>query len=65
MNQAQTQIAKTFGAIAFASGMKCVPALDANISTLLTGRQVGDKRTMKELKAWISGWTQANIAAQH
>jgi len=61
--QANTQAAKTFGAIAFAAGIKCAPCLDRNMMEMLKGRQLGDKRTAQELKAWLSGWHQANLAA--
>jgi hypothetical protein len=60
---ANIQAAKTFGAIAFASGIKCAPCLDKNMMDMLKGRMVGDKRSVKELKAWISGWTQASLSA--
>lgn len=60
--KANTQQAKIFGALAFARGINA-PALDENMTEMLAGRQVGDKRTAKEMQAWISGWTQANLAA--
>jgi hypothetical protein len=58
------QAAKTFGAIAFAKGMQAVPAFDADLLAMLAGREVGDTRTIPEMKAWVSGWHQANAAAQ-
>jgi hypothetical protein len=57
-----TNTAKTFGAIAFANGIKCAPCLDSNMMALLVGREIGDKRTSKEMKAWIAGWTEANLS---
>lgn len=63
MTIANKQAAKTFGAIAFANGIKCAPALDSGIQGMIAGCQVGDIRTIPEIKAWIAGWTQANIAA--
>ena len=60
---ANTQAANTFGAIAFASGIKCAPCLDGNMMDMLKGRMIGDKRSAKEMKAWISGWTQASLSA--
>lgn len=57
-----TNTAKTFGAIAFANGIKCAPCLDSNMMELLVGREIGDKRTSKEMKAWIAGWTEANLS---
>lgn len=63
MNKPNTQAAKTLGSIAFARGVKCAPALDAEMMKMLSGRQVGDRRTAPELKAWAAGWTQANLAA--
>jgi hypothetical protein len=55
--------AKAFGSIAFAQGMPAAPALDANMTEMMKGRQIGDKRTIPELKAWHRGWTEANLAA--
>ena len=60
---ANTQAAKAFGAIAFASAIKCAPCLDTNMMDMLKGRTVGDKRSAQEMKAWISGWTQASLSA--
>lgn len=60
---ANIQAAKTFGAIAFASGIKCAPCLDGNMMDMLKGRMVGDNRSTKEMKAWVSGWIQASLAA--
>lgn len=60
---ANTQAAKTFGAIAFASGIRCAPCLDGNMMDMLKGRTIGDKRSAQEMKAWISGWTQASLSA--
>lgn len=60
---ANTQAAKNLGAIAFASGIKCAPCLDGNMMDMLKGRTIGDKRSAQEMKAWISGWTQASLAA--
>ena len=60
---ANTQAAKTFGESAFASGIKCAPCLDANMMDMLKGRMIGDKRSAQEMKAWISGWTQASLSA--
>lgn len=62
MKTANTQAAKSFGAVAFAKGLICAPALDSDMRKLIAGREIGDKRTIQELKAWISGWTQANLA---
>lgn len=59
---ANTQAAKTFGAIAFANGIKCAPALCGDMMAMIAGRQIGDKRTIKEMNAWVAGWTEANLA---
>ena len=58
-----TQAAYTMGSIAFANGIQCAPALDKMFQERMAGRQVGDPRTIPEMKAWISGWTAANLAA--
>lgn len=62
MNKAQTQACKVLGNIAFARGINA-PALDPEMVKMIAGRQVGDKRTVKELRAWVAGWTEANVAA--
>ena len=60
--KANIQQAKAFGSLAFARGINAT-ALDENMTEMLAGRKIGDSRTMKEIQAWISGWTQANLAA--
>jgi hypothetical protein len=62
MNKPNTQQAKTLGSIAFARGINA-PALDSEMMKMIADRQVGDNRTMKEMRAWVSGWTAANLAA--
>ena len=62
MNAVETQAAKTFGAIAFAQGVKCAPILDRNLSSLLVSQPAG--ASIPLFKAWIAGWTEANIAAK-
>ena len=54
------QTAKTFGSIAFASGIKCAPALDKSLVDLLTSNH---KSNMQAMRDWIAGWTEANLAA--
>lgn len=61
--KANTAAAKALGSIAFAQGRQCVPALCHGFMELIAGRPVGDKRTAAELKAWIAGWTEANLQA--
>lgn len=63
MKNTNTLAAKALGAVAFAKGMKCAPVLDGAMMQTLIGREVGDARNAPEMKAWIAGWTQANIAA--
>lgn len=58
-----TTAAKALGAIAFARGIAASPALDKDMAAMFVGRQVGDSRTIPEMKAWIAGWTQANLAS--
>ena len=62
MTNAKINTAKTFGAIAFANGLPCVPSLCSDLLAAIKGRAVGDKRTTQEMKEWIAGWTQANLA---
>jgi hypothetical protein len=61
MTKANTQQAKTFGAIAFANNINA-SVLDKNFTDMLAGRQIGDKRNIPEMKAWIAGWTEAQVA---
>lgn len=51
------------GSTAFASGKACAPACDPNFIATLTGRQVGDQRTINYLDGWHRGWAQANVDA--
>jgi hypothetical protein len=60
--KAQTEHAKLLGMLAFAKGINA-PALDSEMQELLKGRKVSDQRTVKELKAWMAGWTNANLYA--
>ena len=57
------QAAKTLGAIAYAKGIMRAPALDGDLVAWFVGRPIEDKRTIPEMKAWLSGWDQANLAA--
>ena len=61
--QANTAAAKALGSIAFASGKMGSPVMDADFMETIKSRKVGDPRTIKEMKAWIAGWTQASLAA--
>jgi hypothetical protein len=54
--------ARAFGAIAFAQGAMCVPGANADCMALLTGEPVGGAG-VSIMKGWISGWTQACLAA--
>jgi hypothetical protein len=60
--QADIQKAKELGAIAFAKGIKRVPALDKALMNMLEGFQVGDSRTLPIMNAWTQGWDKANLA---
>lgn len=64
MRKHNTQTAKTLGAIAFARGAHCAPALDAEWVRLVAGREIGDRRTLADAKAWQAGWMQANLSEQ-
>jgi hypothetical protein len=54
--------ATELGALAFKNGLKSVPAFDPELMKMIAGRQIGDKRTVPEMKAWQSGWHKANAA---
>ena len=50
------------GKTAFAKGLKCVPASDKNIMSVIADKsRVLD--TCEVLRAWIAGWTKANLEA--
>ena len=53
--------AQILGNIAFKNGSKCVAGNDTELMKLLEGVQVGNGAPI--LKAWIRGWTEANLAA--
>lgn len=56
-----TTTARALGAIAYNTGCPYAPALDENMVAHIAGREVGDPRTQPELKAWLDGWTGANL----
>lgn len=60
MKNTDTQAAKELGRSAFARGVKCAPALDAEFCKTLSG--LSTKATIAVLDAWIAGWTEANLA---
>lgn len=51
------------GRVAFAKGMKCIPAQDKNIMSAIADTEKRTIPTVKALKSWIAGWTQANLEA--
>ena len=55
-------IAESYGIAAFEMGKPAVPALDENLMKMLEGLSVGQSAA-DLMKAWVSGWTQANLAA--
>jgi hypothetical protein len=63
MSKPNRAYTKTLGALAFARGIACAPALDSTLATYMGSRQIGDTRSVPELKAWITGWTEASLAA--
>ncbi len=63
MNKPNTQQAKEFGKTAFAEGIINAPWSDYRFQSMISGRQVGDARTVIEMKAWIAGWTESNLSA--
>jgi hypothetical protein len=65
MTKANTAAAKALGAIAYANGQPSAPALNSELQKMFIGRQVGDKRTIPEMKAYIQGWTAANLASTY
>lgn len=60
-NKIDTVNAKAAGAKAFERGAARAPALDQEFMRITAGRQIGDKRTLVEAKAWLEGWTMASL----
>jgi len=58
---AKINAARAFGSVAFANGLMAAPAGDTNLMDLLAGEPVGGNG-VKIMQAWLSGWTQANLA---
>jgi hypothetical protein len=58
----QINTARAFGTAAFAQGIPAAPCMDKNLMALLAGKEVGTG-SAKIMKAWITGWHQANLAA--
>ncbi len=52
--------AKILGTVAFRAGKSCVPALDQNLIDMLS--ELGTNEGI--LKAWIRGWTFANLKGE-
>jgi hypothetical protein len=52
-------IAHGLGVNAFMKGQPCIPAKDKLFLELIAGNQVGE--SIKPMKAWIKGWTAANL----
>lgn len=53
-------LCKEMGRMAFESGMKCIPASDKRVmSVIADNRRISDTRDI--LNAWIAGYTQANL----
>lgn len=61
-NRIATQYAKTLGSIAFARGLVRAPGLDPVMVKHMGSREVGDIRSIPEMKAWLKGWDDACIA---
>ena len=59
---ASTKAAREFGAAAFARGISA-PCLDSSMRAMHAEREIGDHRTVPELKAWIAGNTCARLSA--
>lgn len=60
--------ARQLGRDAFAAGKGAAPATDPKLMAVLDGRRVGktpegEADTVAVLKAWLTGWHAANLAA--
>ncbi len=49
------------GKLAFDEGMKCIPANDKRIMSVIADEEKRTITTIQVLKAWIDGWTQADL----
>jgi hypothetical protein len=58
---ANIKAAEEMGRSSFRSGSRCASVLDVSFMSMIRGRQPGDKRTAKEMKAWIRGWTKESL----
>lgn len=54
------EYAVKMGILAFENGINA-PALDKNLVIMLKGKKVGDKMTLRAMRAWQKGWTIANL----
>ena len=54
--------AAVLGTLAFNAGMKCIPALDKDLAPLFDGMKIGEGAA-PIMKAWITSWHAANLAA--
>jgi hypothetical protein len=60
MKMQTVKVAETFGMIHFAKGGDCIPCQCKNFNDLIKGLKVGE--SIPVLKAFIRGWTKANLA---
>lgn len=58
--QSEIATAEILGTIAFNSGKKCIPALDADLMKMMEGKEVGEGLPL--MKAWTKTWHNANLA---
>jgi hypothetical protein len=68
MKTTQILQASVLGTLAFKSGKKCIPAHDADLMNMLSGRMIGqtpkgEASNIQIMKAWTNAWHNANIAA--
>jgi hypothetical protein len=64
MSKPDVHHARALGGAAFARGIVCIPGRDPQLTSFMGRREIGDKRTAPELRAWISGWTAASLSSR-
>ena len=65
MKISKTATAEILGNKAFKDGKDCIPCLDKNLTERLPQGTVKDSHPLfiTICKAWITGWTNANLSA--
>ena len=60
-NRKDVNVAETLGMMHFANGGKCIPCQSKEINEMIKGLPF--KQSIPIMRAFIRGWTKANLAA--